>query len=68
MKETEYDYKVQYKKISGSDDWVSLIHPEYTNIIDARALKRRCERMYGKRKNIEYRIVRRPVVNWEPCE
>jgi hypothetical protein len=63
---TVYEYKVQFRH-SGESDWNNLIHSALANIIDARALKRRCERTYGAYKNLVYRIVRRPR-NWEPCE
>ena len=67
MEETEYEYRVQYRRCSGNDDWNNLRRAPFTDIVDARALKRRCERMYGRYKNLAYRIVRRPK-NWEPCE
>lgn len=61
----EYEYKVQFRR-SGSKDWNDLRRPVFTDIIDARATKRYYEGVYGKYKNVEYRIVRRPK-NWEPC-
>lgn len=62
----EYEYKVQFRH-SGSTDWNDLKRPCCTDIIDARAVKRYNERVYGKYKNLIYRIVCRPR-NWVPCE
>ena len=62
-----YEYKVQFRHF-GDSDWNDVVaRPAITDIIDARALKRRCERTYGTSKHMVYRIVQRPK-NWEPCE
>lgn len=66
MEEIEYEYRIQFRQ-SDSNVWHNLRHPACTDIIHARALKRKCERTYGMYKNLIYRIVRRPK-NWEPCE
>jgi hypothetical protein len=66
MEESEYEYKVQFRR-PGESIWYNLMHHILADINDARALKRRCERTYGTYKGLKYRIVRRPK-NWEPCE
>lgn len=66
MEETEYEYRIQFRH-SGGGVWNNLRHAACTDIIDARALKRNCERTYGRYKNLIYRIVRR-LKNWEPCD
>lgn len=66
MEEIEYEYRIQFRQPDGNA-WTNMKHTVCTDIIHARALKRNCERTYGKTKGLVYRIVRRPK-SWEPCE